>query len=344
MKLWQGERWFLQVDSHSRFADGWDTTLLRSAAETGSDKPILSGYPPAFTPGENEVLRGDPLQMFFQQFTSDGILQLRSGAFPEGRTSKKPLRARFLAAGFLFAPGQFVREVPYDPDLYFMGEESAMTVRAFTHGYDLFHPADAIVWHYYGRADARKHWGDHADEGNARVTWKKLDEGSRNKVRLLLSGEEVEQFGLGTARTLSDYEAYAGLSFRHRVAQRYTLRGGEPPNPDCGADWTSGIYPWIAKIRFKSDEVPEGALSDPMSWNLSVLDEEGFEICQKNVNAEELAPLAGAAGELVIICEFSSETIPASWTLWPLMRSGQWLPRFGGRFSEGDFAILADGE
>jgi hypothetical protein len=29
MKLWRGEEWFLQVDSHCRFAPGWDETLTR---------------------------------------------------------------------------------------------------------------------------------------------------------------------------------------------------------------------------------------------------------------------------------------------------------------------------
>ncbi len=37
-----------------------------------------------------------------------------------------------------------------------------MTVRAFTHGYDLFHPCETIVWHDYVRKDAVKHWDDHA--------------------------------------------------------------------------------------------------------------------------------------------------------------------------------------
>jgi hypothetical protein len=84
--------------------------------------------------------------MVFQQFTSDGIPQLWGAAFPAGHSSKQPMRVRFLAAGFLFTPGRFVREVPYDPELYFTGEESAMTVPAFTNGYDLFHPAENIIW------------------------------------------------------------------------------------------------------------------------------------------------------------------------------------------------------
>jgi hypothetical protein len=28
--------------------------------------------------------------------------------------------------------------------------------------------------------------------------------------------------------------------------------------------------------------------------------------------------------------------------LWPLTRSGQWLPRFGGKFSDDDFAIVGE--
>lgn len=344
MKLWQGENWFLQVDSHCRFTDAWDSILLRTMTEIGNDKPILSTYAAPFTPGENEILHGGPFQMLFQQFTSDGIPQLRPGAFPSGRTSKQPLRARFLSAGFLFAPGRFVEEVPYDPELYFMGEESAMTVRAFTHGYDLFHPADTIIWHDYIRADARKHWGDHSSAADVPSPWGKLDEISRIKVRRLLLNESVKSFGLGKVRTLNEYEAYAGLSFRHRKVQGYTLRGQEPPNPNASGDWLKKNYPWIATVRFTRNQIPDGSLADPMLWSLSILDGEGNEVCHRDVGPEELAPLAVAEGDLAIICEFPSDTIPASWTLWPLTRSGQWLPRFGGRLSDEDFAILSDEE
>jgi hypothetical protein len=340
MKLWQGESWFLQVDSHCRFAEAWDAMLLRAMIETGSDKPIVSTYASSFTPGGREILHDGPLQMVFQQFTPDGIPQLRPGAFPPGRTSKQPMRARFLAAGFLFAPGRFVEEVPYDPELYFMGEESAMTVRAFTHGYDLFHPAETVIWHDYIRADARKHWGDHSDAADVPRPWTQLDEISRRKIQRLLLGEPVENFGLGQARTLIEYEAYAGLSFRHRKAQGYTLRGGEAPNPNSPADWPNKVYGWIAKVKFTRDELPEGSLTEPMLWSLSILDSEGYEICHRDVGPQELGPLASAAEELAIICEFTSDTIPLRWTLWPLTRSGQWLRKFGGELSDEDFAIL----
>jgi hypothetical protein len=340
MKLWQGEDWFLQVDSHCRFLSGWDTVLLRTMTETGADKPIVSTYATPFTPGENEVLRDGPMQMAFQAFSPDGIPQLRPEAFPQQKTGKLPRRARFVSAGFLFAQGHFVEEVPYDPELYFLGEESAITVRAYTHGYDFFHPAETIIWHDYIRADAKKHWGDHTDTDVVSNHWSELDERSRYKVQRLLLGEAVESFGLGAARTLKQYEAYAGLSFRLRKAQQYTVRAEEPPNPETLPNWPDKIYPWITRIRFNRTQIPEGSLVDPALWVLSILDDEGYEIYRRDLTADELRPLSGVGEDLALICEFESETVPSNWTVYPLSGSKGWLRKFEGRLSDEDVAIV----
>jgi hypothetical protein len=140
MKLWQGERWYLQLDSHHRFAPDWDAKLLAQAAATGSPKPILSTYPGSFYPENPTDLSDVPTRMDFGGFTRDGLVILHPDAIADWQTSTAPRRGRFLAAGFLFAPGRFVTDVPYDPYLYFFGEEITLAVRAFTHGYDFFHP------------------------------------------------------------------------------------------------------------------------------------------------------------------------------------------------------------
>ncbi len=342
MKLWQGESWFLQVDSHCRFATAWDTILLRATKETGSDKPILSTYATPFTPGGNEVLSGGPLQIAFQAFTPEGIPQLKPLALQRCGNSCRPNRARFVSAGFLFAHGRFVEEVPYDPDLYFMGEEAAMTVRAFTHGYDLFHPGETVLWHDYLRADARKHWGDHTETNSAVRPWGQLDEASRRKVQSLLRGEPVRSFGLGQARTLAQYEAYAGLSFRQRKAQPYTVRAEEPPNPDPAADWAESVVPWIVKVKVQRRDLPTGSLDDPALWCLGIQDDRGYEICRLDITPEKLAPLYGLKEEISFICEFSSEAVPAAWTIWPVSRSQGWLARIGGHLEDDEFAILRE--
>ncbi len=348
MKLWQGEDWFLQVDSHCRFVPEWDEILLRTSAKTGSRKPILSTYASPFTPGDQEVLLEAPMQMELQSFSAEGIPKLMPANIPWRQndliSGHRPRRARFLAAGFLFAPGSFVTEVPYDPELYFLGEESSMTVRAYTHGYDLFHPSQTIVWHDYIRADARKHWGDHTSASSAPKPWNELDQASRKKVRNLLLGKPVGAYGLGSVRTLADYEAYAGISFRLRKAHPYTVRAAEPPNPNPPTDWPGNLYAWIVRVRFRRADLPEDALRDPAVWRITFRDAQGIEIDRRDLPPQELSMITGVEEEIAIICEFFAETIPASWTIQPIRKDGESLASISGTLLEGDYAILNEDE
>jgi hypothetical protein len=149
----------------------------------------------------------------------------------------RPRRARFLSAHFLFAPGRFVDDVPFDPDLYFTGVESTLTVRAFTHGYDLFHPGVPIIAHEYTRDYRTKHWEDHRSARGDGVGWHDCDARSRARISTLFTNPFVGYYGLGDQRTFADYEAYAGISFAHRRIQDYTRLHLEPPNPPADPDW-----------------------------------------------------------------------------------------------------------
>jgi hypothetical protein len=342
MKLWRGEQWFLQVDSHCRFAAGWDDKLIRMMKQTANPKPILSTYATPFAPGENETLDGAPLQMAFQGFTADGIPHMKPVAIPNWHSLHRPLRARFVSGGFLFASGSVVREVPYDPELYFLGEEAAMTLRAFTHGYDLFHPCETIVWHDYVRKDAVKHWDDHTGAKKTGVEWSARDLQSKNRIRKLLSGEPLDAFGLGSARTLEEFEEYAGLSFRLRKAQDYTIRSEEPPNPKADANWAEEIYSWLVRIRFNTSELPADGPRDFSFWYIGVHDENGHEIYRRDLSSEELESLSLQQPEIELVCELQSGSIPATWTVWPVSRSRGWLRKMEGKLQDGDFTILLD--
>jgi Glycosyltransferase (GlcNAc) len=342
MALWRGEAWFLQVDSHCRFADGWDTRLVAMAKQTGSAKPILSTYATPFEPGPHEVLQGAPLQMALQGFTPEGIPHMRPLAIRDWQSMHRPLRARFISAGFLFAPGSFVREVPYDPELYFLGEEAAMTVRAFTHGYDFFHPSETIVWHDYVRRDAVKHWDDHTEE--TAIAWGERDLRSKARIGKLLAGELVGPFGLGSVRTIKDFEQYAGLSFGLRRAQDYTSRSEEPPNPKAPENWEEQIYSWLIRIRLKREDFPVNTWDDFAFWYIGVQDEFGNEIYRRDLSATELAALPTAQPEFVLVCELQSGSIPAAWIVWPVSRSLGWLKKIEGKLLDDDFAIIREEE
>jgi len=326
MKLWDGEDYFLQLDSHHRFVPGWDTLLLSQAERCGAAKPVLSTYASPYDP-RSPLGPGTPTQMDLDYFSADGIPLFRPRELPD-RDDKRPLRARFVSAHFLFAPGSFVEEVPYDPELYFHGEEISLALRAFTHGYELFHPPEHVLWHEYTRAYRQKHWDDHVRARGVAIEWHARDAASRDRVRRFLQDPQIGPFGCGTARSVADYEAYAGLSFRHRAAQDATRDGEEPPNPAAPSDWATRLHDWQVRIVLDRAALPRPALADPQFWYVGFHDSGEAEIYREDACGDELHRLVtGGSNEVVIERQFRSSRRPASWTVWPFSQSRGWLDK-----------------
>ena len=292
MKLYDGEDWYLQLDSHHRFTQDWDEKLVAQAGLTGSAKPVLTTYATGFTPSAEADATEQVTTMEFDRFTAEGLLLPKPAVAGEARVA--PIRARFLSAHFLFAPGSFVQDVPYDPELYFLGEEITFAVRAFTHGYDLFHPARHIVWHEYTRAGRAKHWDDHSHESGSLVAWYERDAASLAKVRRLLTEPWEGRDGVGNVRGVADYEAYAGVSFRHRRVQDYTRLNREPPNPPADPYWAERVHDHKIEIRIERSQMSAAALDGASFWYVGVHDRAGKELYRQDAQPAELAErLAG---------------------------------------------------
>jgi hypothetical protein len=326
MKLWDGEDFYFQLDSHHRFVQDWDALLITHAERTGAAKPLLTTYTAPFDPAVAELPPGEPMLMDFDHFSPDGIPAFRPRVIPGWPTLQRPLRSRFVAGGFLFTLGSFVNDVPYDPELYFHGEETMLAIRAFTHGYDLFHPPEHILWHEYTRPHRAKHWGDHVRAQGVAVEWHERDAKSREKVRQFLMSPHVGPFGCGTTRSFTDYETYAGLSFLHRVAHDATLRGEEPPNPPAQATWPTEVRDWHVQLVLDRMALQPEALADPKLWYVGFHDTDSTELYRQDAIGDELQRLLqGDAAEIVIWRQFSSARQAATWTVWPMSSDGEWL-------------------
>jgi Glycosyltransferase (GlcNAc) len=330
MKTWAGEQWFLQLDSHCRLAPAWDTQLIRWGED--SAKAVISTYASAFTPGEHEVLEGDPLQVVFRNFTEDGIPCLKPVPIAGWRAMSRPLRARFVSAGFLFARSTLIQDVPYDPELYFLGEEIALSLRAFTSGYDLLHPCRTVAWHHYRRAESPKHWTDHVSANGVRTAWQDLDRRSKQTVKQILGGSYQGRFGLGSARTLEEYEAYAGLNFRLRRAHGETVRGAEPPTAQA-ANWAEELRTWKVRFTLERSALPAEAFSNPAFWYVGIHDSHGKEIDRRDLSSSEIKEADASRQEVVVERRFESASEPATWTVWPKTTSG-WLQKKVGILDE----------
>ena len=352
MKLWDCEDWFLQLDSHHRFVADWDLKLLDQALATGSPKPILTTYAGPFTPGDAGSLSPEPMRMEFDRFTEDGLVLFRPGMIPQWTSTTRPVRSRFISAHFLFAPGQFVRDVPYDPSLYFIGEEITLAVRAYTHGYDLFHPGEAIVWHEYTRNYRPKHWDDHVAARGVDIEWTQRDGPSRKNASRLLTVPETGPFGCGSDRSVADYEAFSGINFIHRRVQDYTRHHHEPPNPPLDADWIAATRDHTVRIGIAASELESTVWTESEFWCVVVRDAAGADLLRADADREEIGRLLAGSPETVsLVRRFESTVDPAGWSVRPSTVSQGWLDPIegelvrdgSGEWLSGSMVALMDG-
>jgi hypothetical protein len=237
-KLLTNQDYILQLDSHHRFAKNWDETLIEmhSGLEAQGYKPILAAYLPLYTPfNDPEGRTMEPWQQTFACFYPHGTIFIRPGLLHGWQDMTEPPMSRFLSGHFCFARAEWAKEIRHDPDIYFSGEELNLTVRSYTHGYDLFHPHKLVVWHSTMREEraGMLKWDDDSKLG---VDWFQKQEYARKKIRVLLGTEEdsaidLTGYDLGIVRTLRDFEKYAGFNFKKRAVQKYTLDNNYPPNP-----------------------------------------------------------------------------------------------------------------
>lgn len=338
MSRYDGETYYLQLDSHHRFAHGWDESLIRQLDLARGSRPLLTTYAPAFNPDDTRPLEGRPedwpTQMNVDRFTDEGIVLFRPVELQGWRERRAPARARFVSAHFLFTTGDFVDAVPYDPDLYFIGEEITLAVRAYSHGFDLFHPNRVLVWHEYSREGRQKHWTDHTRENGIEVAWHSRDRASLERARRFLSDPWVGRFGLGTARTMAEYQAYAGIDFAKRRAQEFTREGLEPPNPPASPDWAERIVRYSLDVTLDRQLLPAGTAQ--RFWYFGVHDAGGHEIARHDVDAGEIATvLARPDSTLRLTRQFDTEREPASWTVWPYSDGQGWHGKLTGPIAVG---------
>jgi hypothetical protein len=339
------EAYALQIDSHHRFAPGWDSILIGMLGDLRavSAKPLLTGYPPSFEPGRDPELRQmDAIQMGFDRFEAPSVVRFKSYPMPDWRLKEMPVRARFLSGGFIFADGSFVFDVPNDGAHFFATEEISLAVRAYTHGYDLFHPHRPVLWHQYNRDSAVKVWDDHTPEKKTMgaVARTALDRSARSYLRsrqLLEMGEpcgeliSFGEFGLGGERSLADYERYAGLCFKSRGVTQAAIDGLEPASQPGGMYEDELICTLDAWIHIAPDDVGEIICSaDRPTVVIYSSDEE--EIYRFDLSEEEVSALGSGNGmDYLIGFKTSPKEVPVKYTIMQRGESGELMPHVNGR-------------
>lgn len=231
-ELYRGEKYYMIIDSHMMFTPDWDVEcvrMLKACTTSSSPKPILTMYPDDFrpyqriwTPYNYENRPGSYLR--WKKFNdTTGLVEV------EGPLFKKKLDApslgMFWGGCFSFGYATQINEVPYDPhcNYVFLGEEISMAARLWTSGYDLYHPNRMVVYHMWTR-DRPTFWqqlnGNSAQHEQRRM----LEKQGYDRLKALFGGgsQSLGVYGLGTVRTLDDYQKFIGIELG---SKRFTHLG-----------------------------------------------------------------------------------------------------------------------
>lgn len=226
MSLYDGEEWFLQIDSHMDFDLHWDQRLIEQAdlLSAGRRGAVITAYPNPFVfEGDRAVPRPATQKVLAHVVKPGAVFEADHPVLPfEAHPVEcdEALSGFHLAAGCLFAPGRIVQAFPYDPWFYFHGEEQAYAARLYTHGWDIFHMPGLPLYHLYNNRESGApprplHWDEQHDRERAR-TWWQLEQRSRHRIAALLAGEDLGAYGLGKVRSMEDYAEFSGIDFRSR--------------------------------------------------------------------------------------------------------------------------------
>lgn len=227
--LLHDEDFVLQIDSHSRFDPGWDTKLLRMFERTQDPLAVFSTYPSAFNPETNHFSPQTYNRFDCQSFNDMGFPVISSGVIGVGKAPQQAELTPFIAGGCMFTSSKTIRAVPYDPYLYFVGEEINYAIRLWTHGFNIYTPNDPFMYHFYGRSATRSfHWDDQAKiftELN-RISFAR----NRHLLGIQLTDntkalEHIDKFALGKARTLDQWQIASGINLKNRTISENARKG-----------------------------------------------------------------------------------------------------------------------
>jgi hypothetical protein len=197
------------VDSHTRFAKGWDTKAIAILKSCKSPNPVLTHYPPDWR-DQGGDRRQVPV-LCKSKFDGHGVPTFEAVTMRASPAAPRPVP--FTSGGFVFGPGSMVVKVPYDPNLphLFQGEEILYSARLWTSGFDFFTPTENLVYHFYLRATSPKFWSD--------VDVTSQQASTVAKVKKLLQGRLPEYpHGMGKTRTLREYWAFAGIDWKTKTS------------------------------------------------------------------------------------------------------------------------------
>ncbi len=225
LSLRQDEDFVLMIDAHMRFIPNWDEEMLRALSMCPGSKVAITAPPPNYDPPDKLQPCENSVSVMYvgALWQHDGYqpVSLSSWLCKKENWQKPPTPTPIIVGNFLFGPARMYYEVPYDPHIFFRGQEPVYSVRLWTHGWDLYQPNTTLIYHYW-ESPSRDKGGAHY-KANTDAQSSNRPQIALKRVRHLLGVEEtndpealveINKYGIGKTRSLEEYWAFADIDLK----------------------------------------------------------------------------------------------------------------------------------
>jgi hypothetical protein len=215
-EFYNGEDYYLQIDSHMRFAELWDIALINNylSYESMGANPVISAYPGAYEYEDFAVkILDQKAEIAYIDFIPE--LSFQDNYVPHQRAVgniENNVFSRSVSAASIFSSGEIASIKP-NKKIFFWGEEILTAARLYTHGFDLMLPEHQSLYHlYYNHENGYKNLRRQVSADFPSIC-SELEIQSKSELKRIIEQDIKGPQELGTKKSLKDYESFAGVSF-----------------------------------------------------------------------------------------------------------------------------------
>ncbi len=207
-KLVTNEKYFLQIDAHTRFFNNWDEIAINCLNECNDKNAILTAFPISI---KNMHKKNIPLNISTNKFKSLSYNSIKLGSVCCSKPSF--VKTYYLSAAFIFGSTKFLKDVPYDPYLtysYQTIEQQFYAIRLFTYGWNLYKPSKHILATHYGKTIHKDSKGNiihpPSNHGRGKLSWERvLYYYGLYDLNNVTINKDIALYGLGNKRSLDNF-------------------------------------------------------------------------------------------------------------------------------------------
>jgi hypothetical protein len=157
------DEYFFQIDSHSQFKQNWDIQLLedyKKCSEYWGDPIILSSYPYGYLYDEFGNFEYTKFEnpTSVKAIISDNESLRYACKYREYTGNEFGVYSGYFCAGLVFGKTELFIETPYDPNIYFNGEEQTLSIRFYEKGVKIIAPPKNYMYHDYVGKKRKRQW------------------------------------------------------------------------------------------------------------------------------------------------------------------------------------------